>query len=321
MLKNKFTLFFLGFGVGIIILGFIVFSVEYSLHNDDNVYTVKNKNFLEKIHDIQILVLGSSHALFGISAKTLSEHAFNMSNVSQSYNYDAEILEKYLDKMDNLKVVILPISSFSFNLKLGFEHPEDFRKYYYKYFMDIVPGEINFDEGLGKNFLQNYFLTFALGFMRSMQDIYLDGITAKIDKVGDYHATIGNANYFDEIGKSAAARHKKPLILADRLADFIKIKTLLDAKGVKLLLVVTPTLAAYNMYYPDNIMDKFCKQILQDLEVESQYLFSDFYSKDKGYVPSDFHDPDHLSNQGAKKFSTRLRDYLLTHPELFGKIN
>ncbi len=316
MLKNKVKLFSLGFVVGLILLTIIIYPVEYGIRHDSNVYTVKNDNFLKNIDDIQVVVLGSSHALFGISAGTISKHAFNLSNVNQTYNYDREFLRKYIDKMPNLRVVIISLSPFSFKVQMGVENI-DFRQFYYKHFLDIIPSELSLNETL----LQKFLWTFALGFTRSINDVYMDTSTSQIDNLGDYSAPIGNADTFQSLGEGNAKRHGDIVVKPEILKVLQDIKALLDEKGVQLLLVGTPTLSFYNKNYTKQDMDDFYKKTLQSLNLSRENFFSEFYGDDYGYVASDFHDPDHLSKQGSIKFSTNIRQYLLKNQDVFGNID
>ncbi len=320
MFEYRIKFFSLGFILGLMLLAVIVLPIEYGIRNDSNIYSVKNENFLANINDIQILVLGSSHSLFGLSAQTLSKRAFNLSNVNQTYNYDEAFIKKYIDKMPNLRVVILSLSPFSLAMQMGGESI-NFRQYYYKHFMDIVPDGILLDKSFDKNFLQNFSWTFSLGFMRSIKDIYADFLTVKIDNYGDYDAPIGNAQGFKNHGEQTAKRHGNPMIKSEVLQSIKNIKAMLDKNGVQLLLVTTPTLHFYNQAYSKQAMDDFYATVLQKLNLTRTNLFSDFYGDENGYEFSDFHDPDHLSKPGAIKFSSRVREHILKHQNIFGQID
>ncbi len=321
MLKNKFTLFYCGVGIGILVIILTISMIEYAIRNNENIYAVKNKHLLDKVQNIQVLVLGSSHGLYGISASTISEHAFNLSNVSQGFNYDKAFLKKYINKMKSLKLVILPLSTFSMSIQLGVGPLEDYRKFYYKHFMHIVPSNVHFDGLWSRNFLQHFSLALALGLPQSIRDLCAASTISQVTEFGDYNAPSGDISQFDHLGALAYKRHAKPAVTQEVMQDLKNIKALLDAKGVKLLLVTTPTWQSYNKFYVKQDLEKFFGDILQELNLSTPNYYSAFYAQEHGYVSSDFHDPDHLSKQGAIKFSQSIKQYLAKHQDIFGEIN
>ena len=68
-------------------------SFELLLRNIPNDYSFK-KNYLNtKSNSIEVLFLGSSHIYYGINPEYISRNSFNGSHISQSLNFDLEILE------------------------------------------------------------------------------------------------------------------------------------------------------------------------------------------------------------------------------------
>ena len=96
-----------------ILVFFIV--LEIILRQIPNVYSHK-KNYLEANADkIETLILGSSHTYYGIDPVYFSSNnsVFNGAHVSQSLDYDYEILKRYAAKLNNLKTVVIPVSYFT----------------------------------------------------------------------------------------------------------------------------------------------------------------------------------------------------------------
>ena len=116
-----------------VLLGLIL--CEMAERCPDNDYKFKNKYLTENADSIQVLILGSSHSFFGIDPSYFDLNAFNAANVSQSLKYDYFIFDKFKDKMNSLKCVILPISYFSLfsDLEGGIE---DWRVTNYSLFYD-----------------------------------------------------------------------------------------------------------------------------------------------------------------------------------------
>ena len=71
--------------------------MEILLRNTPNDYLFK-KQYLDKhSSEIETLILGSSHSFYGFNPEYFSSNTFNASHISQSLNYDFEILKKYQD--------------------------------------------------------------------------------------------------------------------------------------------------------------------------------------------------------------------------------
>ncbi|HWY10652.1 MAG TPA: hypothetical protein VN026_04960, partial [Bacteroidia bacterium] len=112
-MKNflKYTLLF---ALPIFILGG---TLEVLLRNIPNDYSLK-KEFLDKNSDsIKVLFLGSSHAFYGINPSNFGSSSFNASNVSQTLEYDLEILKKYKNNWHDLECIAVPVSYFSLFVK------------------------------------------------------------------------------------------------------------------------------------------------------------------------------------------------------------
>ncbi len=109
---------------------------EFQLKKIPNSYSEKRFNFENQLNKIKVLVLGNSQGLKGINPSYFNCPGFNLSSVSQPFYYDVALSLKYLDKMPNLKAVILTTSYFSFGFDLdNFE--EYWRTYFYHHFWDI----------------------------------------------------------------------------------------------------------------------------------------------------------------------------------------
>ena len=95
-------------GGGIIVL--VVFLIETSLFFLPNAFTAKSNYLDEHLDDIKILMLGHSHAENGFIPSEIGDSVFNFSSGGRHIKYDVKIVEKYVPKMKNLKVVLYPIA-------------------------------------------------------------------------------------------------------------------------------------------------------------------------------------------------------------------
>jgi hypothetical protein len=94
--------------------------LEILLRQIPNDYSYK-KNYLNTHScNIETLILGSSHAYYGIDPVYFSSgNVFNAAHVSQSLDYDYEILKQYDKKLTALKTVVIPVSYFTLWGKLS----------------------------------------------------------------------------------------------------------------------------------------------------------------------------------------------------------
>ena len=87
--------------------------MECLLRQIPNVYRFK-RNYLDTNSDkVEILFLGNSHSYFGLNPEYTEKRSFNAGHVSQTLDYDLEILKKYENKWENLEFIVIPISYFT----------------------------------------------------------------------------------------------------------------------------------------------------------------------------------------------------------------
>lgn len=288
----KLTWFFLP----ILVLGI---GLEYGVRNIPNDYSYK-KSFLDnKAKDIDVLVLGSSHAYRGINPDFFKENAFNAAYVSQTMEYDNKIFRKFSDKLDSLKVVVWAISYNSLFAKL--EHEKEYwRKKNYAIYYD-VPVSYSFQDNTE---LLGNTLKVTLSKIIKYYIKHEDFITT--DKHGFGHRTGNRDVNFETNGAEAVKRHTKS---NDYLGYNLKLlKEFInetEKRGIKLLIVTTPTYKTYYSKLDSNQMNETTLALKTVAANNSSVEYRDFL-KDSRFNKNDFYDADHLNDQGAHKFSLML---------------
>lgn len=120
------------------IFSLILYGLELFYSSVESDYVYKADRLYKNTIEFENLILGSSHAYYGINPEHFSQPTFNLSHVSQSLDLDMFLLEKFKEKT-NVKNVIIPISYHSFNGSLS-ESTESWRltDYHHAYgFKDI----------------------------------------------------------------------------------------------------------------------------------------------------------------------------------------
>ena len=184
--------------------------MEFLLRNIPNDYLFKKQYLDKNSSEIETLILGSSHSFYGFNPEYFSSNTFNASHISQSLNYDFEILKKYQNQFNNLKTIILPISYFTLFGKL--------------------------EAGSESWRVKNYIIYYDLNSSKSLIDyseVLSNRINVNIKRIASYYvlgnSTISctdlgwgtsfnskNARDLAETGKTAAKRHTREDINSDK---------------------------------------------------------------------------------------------------------
>lgn len=287
---------------------FIVWlGVELFYRCTDTAYTEKNKQLRTEYSDAEVLVLGNSHALYGIDPEYFDSRTYNVANISQTLYFDELILNTYLDSLPQLETVIITISYFSLSQKdntMG----DVWRKYFYKHQMNLdVPLVSRWD-------IKNYSLALTRRFDASVEfvKVYLEeGTIARIKPNG-----YGLQDERDIVPDKEAI---VPIILKrheDGSSDFTqnteRLHTMINTckqRGINVLMVEMPM---YKTYWEALRKDKkdTIEGILQKLEREYKNTFYLKLSQDPRFEEKDLRDLDHLTNEGAAKASRIINNYI-----------
>ena len=300
--KKKMKPFIVKFSIFSISL-FCAFCVlEHRLKQIPNSYNTKKNLFETQAKDIEVLVLGSSAALYGINPKYFSVKGFNLANVGQTIYYDVELTHKYLEKMKNIKCIIYDLPYL-----LLWYPVDDLRNYYYYYFWDIKASDFKWYD------LKNYSLALIYSpdtVLKLSLNYFIPQREYQIYNNGFMIKTI--IKPFNDIGNIVATSHEKLRDRASILKNIAILKNFaLECKlrNIKLSFTITPQ---YPSYY-NNLNPNICRlnrSIIQNLCKRYNCEFHD-YSNDKRFVQTDFYDPIHMNATGAQKFSSILNEEIL----------
>lgn len=273
----------------------------------ENNYTFKNKRIVSEYHDIETLVLGDSHAFFGINPKYFSSNTFNIANVSQSLFFDELLLVKHIDSLSNLKNIVLNISYFTLSAKDD-SYEDRWRKYFYQQQMDLdVPTISTFDPN-------QYSLALTRRFAKSVT------LFGEYLKNGTIVTCYDNGYGFQDKSNIVPDKEKTSEIIAkkheDNSLDFEsninRLQRMIDLcnqKGVTVFLIEMPV---YKTYY--GLLDETKKEkinsSLSQLQQKNKSVYYYDFSLNENFNKSDLRDADHLTNKGAEKFS-KLLDALI----------
>lgn len=268
--------------------------LEYAIRQIPNTYKYKNEWMLQHADNLNTLIVGNSHCMSGINPSFLTNNAFNFANSSQDLERDYFILTKYEDIYAELKQVILSFSYCTLQDKMDYTDKPRL-KYYgiyigyekYKYSMEIT-SNITYEkvrEYLKDGSLQCSPLGFRVN-IPSKDDLNISGI-----KAAKWH-TLNNQES-----------------LTDNLKFLNKIIQFCENRQIKLILVTTPTWHTYYEHLDEHQLNQIYSIATEITENHKNVFYLDFL-KDIRFNDKDFSDGDHLSEEGAEKFTKILKDSL-----------
>lgn len=284
-----------------ILVSLALLAGEYLISIQPNPYKIKHQYLTEKPHNVDCLILGSSHAFYGIKPEYISQKAFNCANISQNFEYDNILLRKYAPNMPNLKTVIVPISYFSFfdkNFEQG-EEPERITDY--KKYMDV-----NIYPDYSK---YNFELSNMSIYSGKLKCVFKDQILIECDSLGfglGYDVERRSPTWDIEDAHKAVKRHTAAdmSMLEYNYTHLCHILDYCKERSIRAILITTPT---YHEYYDNlngNQLNKMY-EIIDSVVGKYDIEYHD-YLRDNRFYDDDFYDGDHLSSVGAIKFSQIL---------------
>lgn len=290
----KFTAFFL---FPMVLFGLVS---EFLIRRIPNDYEYKKQYLDQHAKEVNVLFLGSSHVYYGINPKYIKS-SFNASYISQSFDYDLEILKKYDNQWTNLKYIVVPIDYFSFYGRLE-NSPEAWRAKNYRIYYDI-----NNDH---KIFNSTEMLSNKLDInLHRIYNYYLKGesdISCTRLGWGTSYESIKHKNLIKS-GETAATRHtaKNNLQYATNMHLLDEIISFAEHKHVKILLFTSPAYQSYVSHLNTNQLNGTFSAIRK---LNIAHTSVKYYNllQDSSFHAHDFYDGDHLNEFGAKKLSLKM---------------
>lgn len=301
----------------------VILTMDIWLRNQDTLYSVKYEGAKAEKDSIQLIILGNSHATYGVDPAGFSVPAFNLANVSQSIYFDKRITLSLLDNMTELKYVLISVDYHS--LYFSSQKVRDDWSYFgngikYKdksYFaQNLSPSLFGYTPKIAISLLKKR----AKNLIRHKGKALTFDVETGINKKGKFsHGFISFENehkpekFTTEKMENRSSNFtnmmqtskEKEEVIQD-LTEFIKE---LQKRGIEPILFATPTYGEYN-----KLLDK---ELLEINSKDIETLCSKYGLKYLNHMTSvefklnDFFNPDHLNKQGALKFSEILNKQII----------
>ncbi len=282
-------------------------ALEVFYRQAPNNYSYKDQQLQNVAANVQTLIMGDSHAFYGINPVYFKDPTFNLSNISQSLLTDELLLEKHIANLPALKTVFINISYFTLSAKDN-ALESNWRKYFYYHGMGITAPSISFWNP------QRYSMALIQRFDKSMALVQAYHKNHTIVNATPLGYGMQDASYIvkdkDAISLVIANKHEdNSLDFKNNTARLQKIIALCKKYGVAVVLLEMPV---YTTYY--NLLDtekkEKIKSVLTTLSGVDDTVFYLDLSTNSLFEKQDLRDADHLTNSGAKKCSEYLNAYL-----------
>lgn len=273
---------------------------EFIVRYMPNPYKTKNQVMNNSAEHVRTLILGNSHAYFGLRPDMMGPGAVNLANVSQTLKYDRRLFEHWLPRLDSLQILILHIGYTSlFDTDMEKSEENVFVCNYDLYMdLDIHPWYSRFKYEIGTfNTYKN-----KLGVFFGLQKSSLQH-----DSLG-HGESYGRDNRpadWEDTGHLIAQRHSDGIHLNMKDANLAELERMLDTcrnHSIRVVFTTMPEWITYRRSVNKHDVNIFMST-LDSLSGSRGIPWFNYWA-DPRFDEIDFYDADHLNSDiGAAKFT------------------
>ncbi|MFO0617594.1 MAG: SGNH/GDSL hydrolase family protein [Polyangiaceae bacterium] len=277
----------------------VIVGFELLMRRARTSYSKKRAAVAARASDLEVVVMGSSCALFGIDPKELGANALNLADVSQPLYYDRKILEQWVDRLPKLRLVLLSISPLTMETTLP-KGGEAWRTFLYERYWNIPP--IDAQNPLD---VRHFSVTALLPPPLRVKALLKFDLAPELDANG--FEVERDAVVTEGMAARAYATHEPLFSEANLRENELELRGILDflrARSVGAALVMPPVHRFYSDVYDPAVRARDLA-VLRALSVEYGVPLHD-HVEDTGFADEEFRDPDHLNARGASHFSKVL---------------
>lgn len=283
----------------------LLFLIEVSIRKIPNDYKSKRDYLQKNGKNIEILALGSSHIYYGLNPDLFTKSCFNLAQVAQTPEFDLKLFQHFLPQLPHLKVLIYPISYFTFYWDLQ-SSSESWRLKNYSIYYKIKTAQS----------LQNHFEILSVDPKNNYKRI-IDFYKHKKTEVGvtprgwGFNCLAEYSANLDQTAAESAVRHTSidAHFFSKNSSEVEEIIKICQQKGIQVVLLFPPAYKAYRDQINKKQLNHTYLKIDSLVAEYSNCRFVDIFD-DTNYVAHDFLDADHLNNLGSIKMSQFLNGYI-----------
>lgn len=286
--------------------------LEYLSLQIPSAFQFKQDYIAQNQNEIEVLVLGSSQAMNAINPEYISTPTLSLASGDQHHDTDLKLLQGIEERLPNLKTVIVEVSYSHFELP---HNGKDFWKnsLYLKYY-DINCFERNtyFKDSwlfhsnptLFSHRIEEYYWT-----NKNWNTFNEYGFNAR-DTYGQFARLNYDAQKIDSMSRFKINTEPNLALYANNTEVFQQLIDFATSKGLNVIIVAAPMYKTYLKKRNPEILKRRNDYIKT---VTKKHRNINFFNKETDtihYNPKDFYNQSHLSEEGARKFSKELNQFL-----------
>lgn len=250
--------------------------------------------------EVRTLVLGDSHAFYGIRPDLLGPGAFSLALPSQTLRYDLYLLRHY--PTEQLKDVVLTVSYFTLweDFELLGGHEPEIARYHIYMDADLHPWPLYRLECVQRQ-----------SFVERLKSLYQPP-RLSWDSLGwgdNYTLDLRADDWDNGEARAAANTYSDTAVVAFNAGVLAELMDYCRERKIRLTLVTTPTGPLFRKHQSEQQVATNRRVLASLLQAHSEVHHLDLEA-DARFSSSDFYDADHLSTVGAAKLTKILRKEL-----------
>jgi hypothetical protein len=273
---------------------------EFALRNIPNDYTFKKEYLENNVHQIEMLVLGNSHSYYSLNPQMIKQYkCFNAAYISQSIDYDNELLLYYKNEWKSLKYIVLPIDYLSMYTTLG-QSVEAWREKNYNIYYDFENALLDLD---------HFEIFNGNSKIERLKRYYIHDVNnISCNALGWGNNYVGNhIDKLDHTGWEAALRHTatNQSCVGKNLKALKSILSFAKQRHIEVVLYTSPALRSYYTHFEPKQW-QHTLMLIKDLVKQNTHVRYYNLMNHPDFNQSHFYDADHLNHSGAIRFTPLL---------------
>ena len=275
-------------------------SIESYVRSIPNTYSYKDQWMWKYGQNVRTLVLGNSHAYYDMIPSVMGEGVFSLANVSQRLEHDMFLLQRYEKACPQLQTVVAVVDNSNL-FDIPMEEEEPARLTYYQLYMGYDKHAACSQYG--------FELASMFSFWQKVGN-HLRHEPLACDSLGWGVAYTVDQRPQDALNPERLAMHhiRSWRDVMTNVQAIFNLASWCKEHQLRLIIVQTPVSMVYQQRIP-TIQKNYLRHVLNYSRLHYGAFMADF-SDDSTFIPTDFFDADHLSSQGAEKFSIKMKALL-----------
>jgi hypothetical protein len=270
----------------------MVLALELLLRHIPSDYSYKSTYWKEQVQEATFVIMGSSHAYYGIDPSAFRSKGFNAAHVSQSIDLDRMVLERYGERLERCRWLIIPVSYGTLFGRMD-QGAEAWRSTYYSIHYDLdVPWSLSARSEIMHGTFESHIERLIAYHFKGKHDLRCSELgygTSPPRATGDLETT----------GAEAASRHTTTdrSLLGENLLELDAMIQWAEDHGMDVLLCTTPVHHAYRTHM-DPVQWGITRAALVQRTKQPHVRYVDLLD-DGRFLDHHFRDADHLAQEGA----------------------